>query len=1529
MSGYLEQHRQYRKLKSQLGGEFTAASTRSKRGQFASSNASRRYTSSAAAGEDEPVSIVRVLSQHPDKKMIKKNGTLSLVACGITTLSMIDDNNDYDNSDNVYVDVRDNTKANEKENASNEMTSHVKKLYLSNNSVMSLNGIDQFPSVINLSIANNEIRYLEQLQSLQYLTQLEKLSLEGNFVASTPFYRCIVLHMCSHLETLDGITVTSHERDHVIQKYSDIENFYQGSRTSELRNAILTHLTNILRCHDELYEILGVLDSTRIGSNNDGTPFAQKSRVEKVLRILIEGNTFRWLQIGCKESFNRTIQLVGKNIHQQLLQNLTQSQRNDLLHHPVGQLYEHWEDIFLTFMNYQKEQQTDILQTSPHTRVVMMKDTSTVMDSIPTSLYECIDLIQFDDSYDESEFDNFYRGINRTTKRSFIANSMHMEKGKVVEKEYEDLLHRIASHKRRDVSTSIMHKGLNIQQTQNQQLSSSVAAAVVVTVERNSLKQQQDVNDDDLNDEKENKKHVETQKNDRMSFSDNDNNKKKSQHPIKEAPFSTTMNQPKTVTSKLDFYSESVVQFLNRSLSDFTLDDLEVLCNDMITDWFTTKTDSVALVKLEEDIELEARLGPTIESNPFHQQLTAEARNMTELKNQIQVTLNALTVRHRDLYMCWSISEALQKQYYKIRALILNCQENVNRKLGVLYSTLAEVNDDVEKGSKWIEMVQPLINEVDEGRQQLTELNTFLNEVEQSRLECLQLKTNEMKKKKELLNSIHEITSNINSMNEQIIKNRNISHDAKLVLLEDRIYSFEKRSFLLIGRAFTRWNNKVKQRLAIAKFSRRMKPRSKKYNKIYFFNAWKKVLYLSYRVKLITMKKGSKLLKNSFLTWKNEISILSKAISFNQNYKLLSQQSFFGILKSLQTQKELEMKENKRYDVIVICYLMIRAFRAWKGYYYHSKLSPIELERYTNEAHLFHRRFLFLSWRRLTRASKQIEALKLTSILSISGTRITNTIFQWWRIQTQVNQFHRWTLYCKGMNILKRQCLRKRRRINNWRHRVKEFLFNTHKNRIKQSIDWLYKYMLKCRRLKGAYLKFTLSKMRKIRLHVWLHMYNSYSKSKEILHAQKVVQVRSKYKLQRKTFNHLLEYYVAPKDFVGIMMNINNTENNNNNNNNSKENDSTMMMMENKTYEDQQYENDDNTTTILSSNNYNHVMMSSSQDTSLLSISTAQDGGSKKLLQMKLYNYILDEDMLGAAARYYRRRACVFGLRYWRKRSRISKRLYIKCNVLKYKSRTNRLRRMWLYLISRWITKLLAQSQKNVDDNILKEVDIKKKDIIGECASLRTNITNTKERIVYLSNKMNDLDEQIENTQNNISDTIASQKLLQEMHDTSINDMERLHEECKTILMMDEAYRNPDYSKIQSHTDEDLSQMIQKENVLKSENSQLMLEMENNYSKALHVQSETQLNLSKLSIETDAISEMTNKQKQELNELDIQIERLSQVKQETERELHEYSSNLTHTINNMSNKVKTDYLIIHNFFLSFFLSFFLLRIFLL
>ena len=82
-----------------------------------------------------------------------------------------------------------------------------------------------------------------------------------------------------------------------------------------------------------------------------------------------------------------------------------------------------------------------------------------------------------------------------------------------------------------------------------------------------------------------------------------------------------------------------------------------------------------------------------------------------------------------------------------------------------------------------------------------------------------------------------------------------------------------------------------------------------------------------------------------------------------------------------------------------------------------------------------------------------------------------------------------------------------------------------------------------------------------------------------------------------------------------------------------------------------------------------------------------------------------------------------------------------------------------------------------------------------------------------------------------------------------------------------------------------------------------MLEMENNYSKALHVQSEAQLNLSKLSIETEAISEVTTKQKQELNELDRQIERLTQVKQETESELHEYSSNLTDTVNNMSDKV--------------------------
>lgn len=88
----------------------------------------------------------------------------------------------------------------------------VQTLYLSNNNIVSLDNIEQFTHLQNLSVTNNLIRYLSDLRSIALNKQLEKISLEGNVVTGMPFYRQYVVGLCPRLLVLDGTNVTTDER---------------------------------------------------------------------------------------------------------------------------------------------------------------------------------------------------------------------------------------------------------------------------------------------------------------------------------------------------------------------------------------------------------------------------------------------------------------------------------------------------------------------------------------------------------------------------------------------------------------------------------------------------------------------------------------------------------------------------------------------------------------------------------------------------------------------------------------------------------------------------------------------------------------------------------------------------------------------------------------------------------------------------------------------------------------------------------------------------------------------------------------------------------------------------------------------------------------------------------------------------------------------------------------------------------------------------------------------------------------------
>ena len=92
------------------------------------------------------------------------------------------------------------------------VSSRATHLFVSNNSLESLRGLERFSGVTCLSLTHNLIHRSNDLHPLASLARLETLSLEGNPVCSTPNYRAHVIALASPcLKTLDRREVRSHQ----------------------------------------------------------------------------------------------------------------------------------------------------------------------------------------------------------------------------------------------------------------------------------------------------------------------------------------------------------------------------------------------------------------------------------------------------------------------------------------------------------------------------------------------------------------------------------------------------------------------------------------------------------------------------------------------------------------------------------------------------------------------------------------------------------------------------------------------------------------------------------------------------------------------------------------------------------------------------------------------------------------------------------------------------------------------------------------------------------------------------------------------------------------------------------------------------------------------------------------------------------------------------------------------------------------------------------------------------------------------
>ncbi|EEY65681.1 uncharacterized protein PITG_03198 [Phytophthora infestans T30-4] len=93
------------------------------------------------------------------------------------------------------------------------VSASVTALYLSQNSLRSLEGIEQFSAVRLLSVGGNLIASEKEVAILNDLAQLRNLNLMGNPLCDQPNYRLRIIAMLDKLQVLDNSDITKKERD--------------------------------------------------------------------------------------------------------------------------------------------------------------------------------------------------------------------------------------------------------------------------------------------------------------------------------------------------------------------------------------------------------------------------------------------------------------------------------------------------------------------------------------------------------------------------------------------------------------------------------------------------------------------------------------------------------------------------------------------------------------------------------------------------------------------------------------------------------------------------------------------------------------------------------------------------------------------------------------------------------------------------------------------------------------------------------------------------------------------------------------------------------------------------------------------------------------------------------------------------------------------------------------------------------------------------------------------------------------------
>ena len=227
---------------------------------------------------------------------------------------------------------------------------NITRLYLSNNNIITLEGIEQFANLTHLSISYNLIEDIYELNRIINPEILLHLNVKGNFFCKNPSFSEVILNLFLNLKTLDDLKINNNHKNQIkygqelsklilpfildlqekIEKFSTIQNVYQINQEYNMINSSSNNLQNNINNE----KLNGLLEEI---NNIDENP---------ILQILSLINEKKFINNNNIPSINELNKLINNYLNKNSNNNLIISENNK-----IKNIY---ETLFITLILNQK-----------------------------------------------------------------------------------------------------------------------------------------------------------------------------------------------------------------------------------------------------------------------------------------------------------------------------------------------------------------------------------------------------------------------------------------------------------------------------------------------------------------------------------------------------------------------------------------------------------------------------------------------------------------------------------------------------------------------------------------------------------------------------------------------------------------------------------------------------------------------------------------------------------------------------------------------------------------------------------------------------------------------------------------------------------------------------------------------------------------------------------------------------------------------------------------------------------------------